>query len=364
MDRFMQIINRQIALVGSNSIHTIRYLKAIAPYFNTVVFITNKTPIESTTTTWPTNIVIYTADFRLKHFSSHKKIANILLTHKINLVHIHQANSYAYHTIKATKRSGINCKVILTTWGSDILVLPKANLLFKLLVKYNLANSNIVTSDSLYMSAKIRELVPKVKEIHTINYGIQHLPPLCDISQKENIIFSNRLHKPLYNVDKVIIGFDQLLKTGQEFADYQLVVAASGTESEHLNELVNRLGIENKVMFLGMISYTELTTWYNRAKIFISIPNSDATSMSLLEALGHGCYPIVSNIPANLEWVIDEVNGTICQNNQQLDLDMAKTIRNISQPETLFKVMKFNYKLIKQKAIFNNNIAKFLKLYS
>ena len=359
----MQIINKQIALVGSNSIHTTRYLKAIAPYFNIIVFITNNIPVESTSPDWPTNIIIYTADFRLKHFSSHKKIANILLKHAINLVHIHQANSYAYHTIKATKRSGINCKIILTAWGSDILVLPKTNLLFKLLVKYNLANSDIITSDSLYMSAKIRELVPKVKELHTINYGIQNLPELCDLTQKENIIFSNRLHKPLYNIDKIILGFSKFINHHPNFANSRLVIAADGSETKSLKELVSNLALERNVTFLGMVSYAELINWYKKSKIFISIPNSDATSMSLLEAMAYGCYPIVSNIPSNLEWVINEVNGTICQNNQQLDLDIAKAIHNISQPDTLLKTTDFNYELIKQQAIFNNNIIKFLELY-
>lgn len=356
-------LNKNIAIVGSNSIHTIRYIKSIAPYFKQIIFITNSTPTESTEDTWPLNIQIYTIDFRVKHFSSHKKIAYIFLKHDINLVHIHQANSYAYHTIKATKRNGIKVKIILTTWGSDILVLPKVNMLFKLLVKYNLAHSDIITSDSLYMSSEITRLVSSVKELHTINYGIQNLPAICNSAQKENIIFSNRLHKTLYNIDKIILGFNQFIKQNPN-SNYKLVIAADGIETNNLKQLVEKLEISNCVTFLGMIGYNELVTWYAKAKIFISIPNTDGTSMSLLEAMSYGCYPILSNIPANLEWVIDDLNGRICQNSTQLVNDIHQAIGFTSDPNKLDDIIKFNHDLIKQKGVFRNNLNKFIELYS
>ncbi|MCC2624756.1 MAG: glycosyl transferase family 1 [Burkholderiales bacterium] len=346
-----------IALVGSNSIHTIRYLMAIAPYFKQIVFITNgHWPIPEEC---PNNIITYTNNFKLLNLSCQRKIANILLKHKIKLVHIQQANSYAYHTLKAIQLYKINCKTILTTWGSDILVLPKKGIIFKRLVKFNLNHTDIITSDSLYMSEEIRKLAPHSKTIHTINFGIHHYPNCVDMSLKQNIILSNRLHKPLYNIDKIIAAFAKLIKNNKHLADYKLIIAASGPQTEYLIDMVNKLGLENSVNFVGMLSYTDLINYYKVARIFISLPSSDATSLSVIEAIGYGCYPILSNIPANLEWVLDGINGSICQNNEALDNYILNALKTVDFEKTA----KFNHDLIGQKAIFENNLPKFLNLY-
>ena len=352
-------INKSITLVGSNSIHTIRYLTAIANRFQQIIFITHGEPAVNL----PANIISYDIDFRLRSIKSRNKIAAILNKHHISIVHIQQANSYAYHTLKAIKKASIKCKTILTTWGSDILVLPNKNLLFKRMVRFNLSHVDIITSDSLYMSAKIRELAPLATNIHTINFGMQHFPTSLDLNYKQNIILSNRLHKQLYNIDKIISGFAKLI-TNPKYSDYKLVIAGSGHDTNRLKHLADQLRVRSQVEFIGMVSYTELIKWYRIAKLFISIPSTDATSLSVLEAIGYGCYPILSNLPANLEWVIDQINGTICSNIVDLDQDIINAIELIkNHPGEYQKLAKFNYELINQKAIFENNLEKFISLY-
>jgi glycosyltransferase involved in cell wall biosynthesis len=41
------------------------------------------------------------------------------------------------------------------------------------------------------------------------------------------------------------------------------------------------------------------------AHVYVSTSKSDSTSVSLLEAMAAGCFPVVSDIPANREWVTD-----------------------------------------------------------
>lgn len=352
----------KLALIGSNSVHTIRYLEAITPHFQQVIFITNEPwqPLKNAGNDEATNILTYTLNFKLLNLACRRQIRDILYQHKIQLVHIQQANSYAWHTLKAIKQYKLCCRVILTTWGSDILVLPAQSAMFRRLVQFNLSNVDIITSDSLYMSEQIKKLTPQAKSIHTINFGMQNFPAQLDLSVKQNIILSNRLHKPLYNIDKIIQGFAAFIKSNLNFANYKLIIAASGIETNNLTKLTKQLGIENSVTFIGMLSYTALIHYYKIAKIFISIPSSDATSLSVLEAMAYGCYPILSNIPANLEWVLDGINGRICQNNSQIEYDIAAALNDTL---TLNKAAEFNYELIKQKAVFENNIVRFLELY-
>jgi hypothetical protein len=44
---------------------------------------------------------------------------------------------------------------------------------------------------------------------------------------------------------------------------------------------------------------------------YLSLPASDSVSVSVLEAMGHGCIPILSDLPANRELVDDGRNGLI-----------------------------------------------------
>jgi glycosyltransferase involved in cell wall biosynthesis len=43
----------------------------------------------------------------------------------------------------------------------------------------------------------------------------------------------------------------------------------------------------------------------------MSLPESDSVAVSVLEAMGHGCIPILSDLPANHELVEDGENGLI-----------------------------------------------------
>ena len=350
---------KTIIIVGANSVHTLRFIKGVLHFYTNVVFITNN----SEGLTLGSNVLVCRLNFKLTSLKTRYQIARIIKQYNNPIIHIHQANSYAFHTLKGVQLAATKCTTILTTWGSDILVLPHKNIIYKRIVQFNLSNCDMVTSDSLYMSAQIMRLAHKVKQLHTINFGMEKFPASsCDLTQKQDIILSNRLHKPLYNIDKIIRAFAKL-RSNPKYTQYKLVIAATGTETENLKHLVNRLKLNDWVEFVGMVSYQKLQHLYQIAKIIISIPDSDATSMSLLESMAFGCYPILSNIPANLEWIIDGINGTICQNTTQLHYNIEQALTEISNIEKHEQINQLNYNIIKQKAVFRNNIKQFINLY-
>ena len=51
--------------------------------------------------------------------------------------------------------------------------------------------------------------------------------------------------------------------------------------------------------------------WYAWAQWYLSLPQSDSVSVSVLEAMAHGCIPLLSDLPANRELVRDGDNGMI-----------------------------------------------------
>jgi glycosyltransferase involved in cell wall biosynthesis len=67
--------------------------------------------------------------------------------------------------------------------------------------------------------------------------------------------------------------------------------------------------------------------------------------MSLLEAMACGATPVVSDIPANHEWVNNQVNGFIVNPN------------NIDKINEVFNYIYINQNLIKQYSKTNYNIV-------
>lgn len=337
---------RKLLLVSSNTVHTYKYLQLVEDYFDEVLVITNQ---KSTEYNYPT--VELSFNLTLKNvFSTVKEIRKQIGLFQPTIIHVHQANSYAFYTLLACRKAIV--PTVLTAWGSDILLLPKSNFLLKKMVQFNLRNANFLTSDSTFMAAEMKKLATLKSAILIANFGIDVTPITCE---KENIIYSNRLHKKLYRVDKIIEAFARF-KENKERKDWSLVVAATGTETENLKDKTNKLGLTDAVEFVGWIQKEDNERWYSKAKIWVSIPESDATSISLLEAMACGCIPVVSDLPANREWIQSGVNGIVVKD---LNSDFISEALVLNQENAI----EMNKQRIAKDGTKESNRTKFLQLY-
>jgi len=89
----------------------------------------------------------------------------------------------------------------------------------------------------------------------------------------------------------------------------KLVIANDGYMKEELVKLVDSLNLQEAVSFVGYLDTDRQNELYSRATFFVTIPDSDSTSVSLLEAMSFGCIPICSNILQIMKWVKDGING-------------------------------------------------------
>lgn len=337
---------RKLLLVSSNTIHTYKYLQLVEDYFDEILLITDE---KSAVYNYPT--IELSFNLKVKNlFSTVKKIKKQIVDFQPTVIHIHQANSYAFYALLASRKTKI--PTILTAWGSDILVIPKSNFLLKKMVQFNLKTADFLTSDSTFMAGEMKILAPSIKEILIANFGIDVTPVNCP---KENIVYSNRLHKKLYRVDKIIEAFARF-KQNNERKDWRLVVAATGVETEALKQKAVLLGLTDDVEFVGWIQKEDNEQWYSKAKIWVSIPESDATSISLLEAMACGSIPVVSDLPANREWIQSGVNGIVVED---LESDFISDALLLNQTEAI----ELNKQRIEKDGTKEANREKFLQLY-
>lgn len=338
---------KKLMIIGSNSIHVYNYINLVKDYFDEILLITNKKR-EGTI------VKTIELDFHFKLSSRLKtvsKIKNLIQEYAPSIIHIHQVNSYAYYSLIAARKSSV--PKILTAWGSDILLSPKKNCLLKKMVQFNLRHADFFTSDSEFMAEEMRSLLPKRKlDILIANFGIEVIEK--DLL-KENIIYSNRLHKKLYQIESVINAFKLFLENSID-KTWKLIIAATGEETDNLKSVVEHLNLKGNVEFVGWVDQEKNIEYYSKARLFVSIPESDATSISLLEAMAYGCIPVLSDLPANREWIDDGKNGIIVNSPSENIFDRALKL-NFSE------VALINKRIIIEKGTKVANKKKFIQLY-
>lgn len=335
----------KLLIVGSQTIHTYNYIELIKDFFDDILLVTDKRREGYA-------LKVKELDFSLKLKNLRETVRGIkkqIEEFKPTIIHIHQANSYAFYTLQAAKNFRI--PVVLTIWGSDVLVNPKKNLLLKKITQYNLKKADYLTADSKYVAEEVIRLLKKEKEVLIANFGIgvqgQDL-------EKENIIYSNRLHKKLYRIDKIINAFH---KFSSKNPDWKLIIAAVGEETGALKNQVSELRLSDKVEFVGWIEKDQNEYWYSKSKIWVSVPESDATSISLLEAMICGSIPIVSDLPANREWIHNEVNGIIVSDVNEEFISKALELVDLESARAM------NKQLILKEGTKKANREKFIQLY-
>lgn len=285
-------------------------------------------------------------NFPFKAHAVHKKIREI----NPDILHAHQANTCGLYA--ATAR-GYN--FILSTWGSDVLIGPDRSFILKKIAQYALKKAYFITSDSLYMSRKIIELGGNKDKIYTFPMGIEdeyikekHKFEIN--SNRLNVISIRRLEK-MFRVDVIIKGFYEALK---EAPNMFLTVAADGGEMKNLVELVERLNIKEKVKFTGSYNPHDVGKLLSENDVFVSIPESDSTSVSLLEGMYCGLFPVVCGLPANKEWVIDGDNGLIIDEVNEFNVKKA-LLWCYRNKEHMASVSKNNIDIIENRALWKNN---------
>jgi glycosyltransferase involved in cell wall biosynthesis len=110
-----------------------------------------------------------------------------------------------------------------------------------------------------------------------------------------------------YNIDAIIEAFARFL-TLRPHSHALLHLLGGGMMASTLEERVTSLRLLQQVRFHGRLDDASMLALMQRCRASISVPTSDATSVSVLESMACGLPIIASDLPANRQW-IDERGG-------------------------------------------------------
>jgi glycosyltransferase involved in cell wall biosynthesis len=263
-------------------------------------------------------------------------------------VHAHYLTSHGTLAWLARALFGLRAQLVGSAWGSDILDTPQRSALLRGLTRRVLRACALSTSDSQVMAARMREL--GVGEVMVFPFGLEAMPPE-PASKDDTLFFANRGLEPIYQPQRVLQQFAALCG-----AHGRLVVANDGSLRGALQQQAAQLGLGARVQFVGRLGAEAQAAHYAQARWYLSLPRSDSVSVSVLEAMAHGCVPIVSDLPANRELVRDGDNGLVVPDGALLAADALASLLPRADA-----VAVANRQWVQQHALFAPCVAAFVQ---
>jgi glycosyltransferase involved in cell wall biosynthesis len=287
----------------------------------------------------------------------------VFLRNRCSLIHAHWAIPTGL--IGAWVGGLLKKPLIVTIHGSDLKMAMETAGLIRKLFLYVCRKANHLNCVSEVQKREIEKLGIFEAKISTIPMGVDETFVEVGENRKQEMnkqtitILSNRNLLPNYNVSQLIKAIPRVLI---EEPRVKFLIAGNGEERKNLEELVRCLKVSPAVQFLGQVPHQEMRNLLAQSDIYVSTSLSDGTSVSLLEAMGTGAFPVVTDIPSNREWISEGDNGFLFPvgDEERLADRIVEVIRNRKLFE---RAIRINQKIIVEKGYWKKNIYKTIELY-
>lgn len=294
----------------------------------------------------------------LKYPLSVRKVKKIAEKIKPDLINAHFVPNYGL--VGALLRG---CPLVISAWGSDILISPQKSFLHKLRTKFVLQKADAITTDAKVLTQAILNLGIRGKKVIENPMGVDRKLifecekkrfDFADREEKKSfVILSNRRLEPVYDVRTLLKAVPMVIREAKKRVKF--VIIGEGSQKNRLIKFTRDLKVEEWVQFKGELSRKDLIDCYKDSDIYISTSLSDSTSVSLLEAMAFGLIPIVTDIPGNHEWIQDKKNGFLFPISDHHAL-AKQIIYAINDFSGWINFREKNISLIKGKAIWEDNM--------
>jgi len=290
-----------------------------------------------------------------------------MLRHHCNLIHVHWAIPPGPIGLIIGKL--FRKAFIVTVHGSDFRIAVEGSQLLKNIFASVCRKATHIHLVSRMMEEEIRQIgIPESKiSIWPMGVDEAFLQSGKDRRQKPHespvTVLSNRNLLPIYNISCLIRAIPLVLK---EEPEVRFFIAGDGPERMTLEREVQAIAKSGDavplIKFLGRIPHQEMPHILAQTDVYVSTALSDGTSISLLEAIAAGAFPIVSDISANRDWISHGVNGFLFSAGDEVGL-AARIIDAVRNRDLLEESAKKNHEMIREKAYWKTNILKITRVY-
>ena len=254
--------------------------------------------------------------------------------------------------------------ILSMSWGFDLMDDVHRNRGMERITRYTLKRSTFFTSDANVTRDKAVTygMNPDRTVVFPWGVDLQHFTPTAEHRSPVTdsfTLFCNRSWEPRYGVDVLAKAF---VKVAQQNPDVDLLLLGGGSQAQPIRQILERGGVLDRVRMPGQVAQGDLPRWYHMADLYISPSHVDGSSVSLMEALACGIPCLVSDIPANREWVTEGANGWLFPDGNA-DALAEKILAAIARRKTLPEVGRSARQVAEQRADWSKNFGQLLLAY-
>ena len=242
----------------------------------------------------------------LKFVVNAPRLASVVRSFRPDIVHAYYLTNYGL-LAALLGHPGF----VVTVAGSDVFVEPRRSPLLRWVVRFVWRRAALVHSVARHMTQELIRQGVCASKIVTAHEGVDLAAfggATRTTARREPVVVCTRNFRPVYDVGTLVRAVPQVVRRDKSV---RFVLVGDGPEREKLASVVDGQRLRRWVRFTGHVSWQVLGEILRSAAVYVSPSMSDGTSISLLRAMACGAFPVVTDIPANREWIRHGQNGLL-----------------------------------------------------
>ncbi|MCP5053824.1 MAG: N-acetyl-alpha-D-glucosaminyl L-malate synthase BshA [bacterium] len=303
-------------------------------------------------------------DFQPYSLALASQLSGIIKRYDIDVIHSHYALPHAVSALLARDISGRDVKCITTLHGTDITVVG-AHPSMTDITCYAIKKSDVVTavSDDLAQETA-KQLCTGTAGIKTVYNFVnpQYFNPdlrserICG-KGKFIIIHVSNLRSVKRPLDVINI-FNRIHNVMGD--EVELHIVGEGPMQYEVESLVEQMGLEKSVKFLGI--YREIGTLIASSDLFILPSQTESFGLVALESMACG-VPVLASRVGGLQEVVDDGRSGFLFNVGDVDDAAEKAVRLLKDRDLYHSVREAALQDCREKFSMNNIVDQYEKIY-
>lgn len=242
------------------------------------------------------------------------KMAEIIQSEKLDILHVHYAMPHAASAYLAKKIVGDEkIKIVTTLHGTDITLVGNHHS-FHTMTKFSIEQSDGVTCVSKFLKRTTLDIFNIRRDMEVIynfvdtgvykrgsSYRNTNL-----IEPDDNVIIHISNFRPVKRIGSIIKVFCNVSRKIKS----KLLLVGDGPEMCKIRNMVSRLDLDDKVLFMGR--QDNVIPLLNISDLYMLPSKSESFGLSALEAMSCEVPVIGTSLGGLKEVVVDGISGYIC----------------------------------------------------
>ncbi len=230
---------------------------------------------------------------------------------------------------------------VVTLWGSDVFIHPRQSRAGALLARLALRSADMVMVNSATLMQGALAVGAPPARTRMVQFGVdltRFTPGPAPAALRarlgldgRRVILSPRAITPLYRHGIIV---EALTRLPSDVVVLMSRYRAQADEVEKLERLARGLGLADRVVLMPEFEESDIPDLYRMSDVVASLPASDSTAATILEALACEKQIVAGDLPSVREWLweldssalvpIDDVPATAAALARALDRDPSE----------------------------------------